>query len=60
MADAPYWELLHDPPIGSYENRFAIFRNPPRIGSDGYFDLPQGPGLGIELDESLLTRGGSQ
>jgi L-alanine-DL-glutamate epimerase-like enolase superfamily enzyme len=53
---APYWELLHDPPVGSYENRFAIFRNPPRVGSDGLIDVPQGPGLGVELDESLIVR----
>ena len=54
---APYWELLHDPPIGSYENRFAIFRNPPRIGKDGLIDVPQGAGLGVELDEGLIVRG---
>jgi L-alanine-DL-glutamate epimerase-like enolase superfamily enzyme len=53
---APYWELLHDPPVGSYENRFAIFRNPPRVGSDGLIDVPQGPGLGVEIDESLVVR----
>jgi galactonate dehydratase len=51
---APYWEVLHDPPIGSYEHRFAIFRNPPRVAKDGFIDLPQGPGLGIELDEGLI------
>jgi D-galactarolactone cycloisomerase len=51
---APYWELLHDPPIGSYENRFAIFRNPPAVGTDGTMAVPQGPGLGVELDESLI------
>lgn len=52
---APYWELLHDPPIGSYENRFAIFKTPPRVGKDGFMELPQGPGLGVELDESLVV-----
>jgi D-galactarolactone cycloisomerase len=52
---APFWELLHDPPIGSYEHRFAMFKNPPRVGSDGLIALPQGPGLGVEVDPSLLA-----
>ena len=55
-SHSPYWELLHDPPVGSYENRFAIFRNPPHVGRDGLFDVPQGPGLGVELDESIVMR----
>jgi L-alanine-DL-glutamate epimerase-like enolase superfamily enzyme len=52
---APYWELLHDPPIGSFEHRFAIFRNPPTLGNDGAFALPQGPGLGVEIDPGLMV-----
>jgi L-alanine-DL-glutamate epimerase-like enolase superfamily enzyme len=51
---APYWELLHDPPVGSFEHRFAIFRNPPKPGKDGLIDVPQGPGLGVEIDPSLI------
>ncbi|MBL8174265.1 MAG: mandelate racemase/muconate lactonizing enzyme family protein [Bryobacterales bacterium] len=52
---APYWELLHDPPVGAYENRFAIFRNPPKVGRDGWMELPQGAGLGVEIDPSLIV-----
>lgn len=51
---APFWELLHDPPVGSYEHRFAMFKNPPRITKDGYFELPQGPGLGVEINPDLI------
>jgi L-alanine-DL-glutamate epimerase-like enolase superfamily enzyme len=51
---APYWELLHDPPIGSFEHRFAIFRNPPKPGKDGTIAVPQGPGLGVEIDPGLI------
>jgi L-alanine-DL-glutamate epimerase-like enolase superfamily enzyme len=51
---APYWELLHDPPVGSYENRFAIFQNAPRIGKDGLIDVPQGPGLGVNIREDMI------
>jgi len=53
-ANAPYWELLHDPPVGSYENRFGIFRDAPKVAKDGLMDVPQGPGLGISIDEGLI------
>lgn len=52
---APFWELLHDPPIGSFEHRFAIFKNPPRPGKDGYIEVPQGAGLGVEVNPDLVV-----
>ena len=52
---APYWELLHDPPVGSFEHRFAIFQNPPKPGKDGLINIPQGPGLGVEIDPGLIA-----
>ncbi|MFN7922104.1 MAG: mandelate racemase/muconate lactonizing enzyme family protein [Bryobacteraceae bacterium] len=53
---APMWELLHDPPVGSFEHRFAIFQNPPKPGKDGMFEMPQGPGLGVEIDPGLVVK----
>ncbi len=53
---APYWELLHDPPIGSYENRFGIFQDPPRVGKDGLIDVPSAPGLGVSIKDDLISR----
>jgi L-alanine-DL-glutamate epimerase-like enolase superfamily enzyme len=53
---APYWELLHDPPIGSYENRFAIFQDPPQVRNDGFIDVPQGPGLGVSIRQDMIAR----
>jgi L-alanine-DL-glutamate epimerase-like enolase superfamily enzyme len=55
-AHAPYWELLHDPPIGAFEHRFRVFKNPPRPAKDGFIDVPQGHGLGVEIDEGLIQR----
>ncbi|MDX1980902.1 MAG: mandelate racemase/muconate lactonizing enzyme family protein [Bryobacteraceae bacterium] len=52
-AHAPYYELLHDPPIADYRHRFSIMQNPPQVDKDGYVALPQGPGLGVEVDPSL-------
>ncbi|MEP7366482.1 MAG: mandelate racemase/muconate lactonizing enzyme family protein [Acidobacteriota bacterium] len=50
---APYEELLHDPPIADYRHRFSIMKNPPLVGRDGFIPMPQGPGLGVEIDPAL-------
>ena len=54
---APCLELLHDPPIGSYQHRFSIFRNPPVVDRTGCLSLPDGPGLGVEIDQDLVDTG---
>jgi D-galactarolactone cycloisomerase len=51
---APYLELLHEPPIGSYHHRFAIFQTPPFVDAAGCISVPQGPGLGVEIDPDLV------
>ena len=53
---APYLELLHDPPVGSYLHRFGIFQNPPRVDKEGLIAVPQGPGLGVDIDPALVAR----
>jgi L-alanine-DL-glutamate epimerase-like enolase superfamily enzyme len=53
---APYLELLHDPPMGSYRHRFAVFRDPPLVDAAGCLRVPQGPGLGVEIDPDLVAR----
>jgi len=50
---APFLELLNDPPIGSYKHKFAIFDNPPQV-HDGWIDLPDKPGLGVEIDPIFI------
>jgi D-galactarolactone cycloisomerase len=54
-SHAPYLELLHDPPIGSYKHRFAIFQDPPVVDSTGCINVPQAPGLGVEIDPDLVA-----
>ncbi|MCW5977562.1 MAG: mandelate racemase/muconate lactonizing enzyme family protein [Bryobacteraceae bacterium] len=54
---ARYLEVLHDPPIGDYRPAFAIFRNPPLVGADGAVEMPQGAGLGVEIDPDLVLKG---
>jgi L-alanine-DL-glutamate epimerase-like enolase superfamily enzyme len=55
--NAPYIEVLHDPPIGEYYHHYEIFVNPPMVEADGCQPLPQGPGLGIEMNPELIERG---
>jgi len=53
---APYWELLHDPPVGDYRHRFAILQDPPLVDREGYAHLPQRPGLGVEINRDLIAK----
>ena len=50
---APFIELLHDPPVGHYKHKFAIFENAPLV-ENGIISVPDKPGLGVELNEDLI------
>jgi L-alanine-DL-glutamate epimerase-like enolase superfamily enzyme len=30
--------------------------NPPTVKEDGFIPVPQGPGLGVEIDRSLIKK----
>lgn len=51
---SPYLELLHDPPVGDYRHGFSALVNPLVVDGDGCVALPQGPGLGVEIDRDLI------
>jgi L-alanine-DL-glutamate epimerase-like enolase superfamily enzyme len=51
--NGPYLEVLHDPPIGDYRHNWAIFKTPPMV-QNGEIRLPQGPGLGVEMNPDLI------
>jgi D-galactarolactone cycloisomerase len=40
------------------ENPFRtdLLATPLRMGADGWFDIPTGPGLGVEVDEAFVRR----
>jgi L-alanine-DL-glutamate epimerase-like enolase superfamily enzyme len=48
-------EIIHDPPVCSYRDRFSVLRNPPAVDSTGQIALPQGPGLGVEIDPAVIA-----
>jgi D-galactarolactone cycloisomerase len=52
---SPWIEILHDPPIASYTNGFAIMEDPPLIDKQGNLNLPQGPGLGVAINKDLIA-----
>jgi D-galactarolactone cycloisomerase len=52
---APWIEILHDPPVAAYTNGFAIMQNAPLVDKEGYLNLPQGPGLGVEINKDLIA-----
>jgi D-galactarolactone cycloisomerase len=54
--NAPYLEIFNDVPIGDYTYPFAIFENPPTLDREGYFGLPQGPGLGMTIKKEFLEK----
>lgn len=56
-ANSPYIEIFNDEPIGNFTYPFSIFENPPTLTKDGYFDLPQEPGLGMKVKEDLIIKG---
>ncbi len=41
---------------GGHADYDALLKAPFPKQTGGYFDLPKGPGLGIELDEEALRR----
>ena len=53
--NSPWIEILHDPPVAAYTNGFAIMENAPLVDKDGYLNLPQGPGLGVEINKDLIS-----
>jgi D-galactarolactone cycloisomerase len=55
-ANAPYIELLHEPPIGDYRHGFAMLQEPPVVDAQGYIAMPHGPGLGVELNYDLVEQ----
>jgi len=52
----PYIEFPYDPPNWLPEHRDFLFREPITIDAEGYIAMPQGPGLGIELDEGKVAK----
>lgn len=56
VKNAPFIEYTLDPPSLVPEYLHAILKEPIIINKDGYVEIPQKPGIGIELNEDLISK----
>ena len=52
--NAPYIEIFNEVPVGDYVYPFSIFEEPPVLDKEGFFRVPQGPGLGMTIKKEFL------
>ncbi|HWV35624.1 MAG TPA: mandelate racemase/muconate lactonizing enzyme family protein [Thermomicrobiales bacterium] len=55
LANSPWIELLQDPPAMEAAEFQGLISTPLVPDADGYVHVPQGPGLGVELNERWNT-----
>jgi D-galactarolactone cycloisomerase len=55
LPNCPYFEYLMEPPVWTPEIRDALLKEPIRIAADGYVEIPNGPGLGVEVNEDAIV-----
>ncbi len=53
--NSPYCEMLNDPPLSSYKNKFFIFNENLEV-INGEIEVPNEPGLGVSIKEDLIIR----
>lgn len=53
-TDIPYVEYTYHPPAWDVKARDSLLKKPIEINEDGYVEIPQEPGLGIELNEDKV------
>jgi D-galactarolactone cycloisomerase len=56
VGGGPFLELPFDPPGWTPERRDFMLAEPLRPNADGFLAVPDGPGLGIELDDDEVDR----
>src|SRR5580765_3384833 len=54
--NAPLIEIANEGPEGAYEHSYAVFEKPISLTRDGFFDLPQAPGLGVTIRKELYEK----
>jgi len=56
IPNCPYFEYMSEPGIWTPEIRDVLLKEPIRISTDGYIEIPKGPGLGVEINEDAIAR----
>jgi D-galactarolactone cycloisomerase len=52
--NCPYIEIFNEIPIGDYTYPFSIFEEPPVLDKQGFFAVPEKPGLGMTIKKEFL------
>ena len=60
MPNCDFCEFPYDPPGWTIEGRDGILAEPIDIDSDGFVEVPDKPGLGIQIDEDKLEKYGEK
>ena len=53
--NAPYVEVIHDPPVGDYQHFLSVFDDPPLVDAKGMIAMPESPGLGVAINKDLIA-----
>lgn len=56
VGAAPYFEFPYDPDGWTLERRDFMLTSPIRIDSEGFINVPNAPGLGVDLNEEAIQR----
>ncbi|MEB3371431.1 mandelate racemase/muconate lactonizing enzyme family protein [Saccharopolyspora mangrovi] len=56
VGGGPFFEYPYDPPGWTPERRDFMLAEPVRVNASGELEVPQRPGLGVELDEEAVQR----
>ena len=56
VPNCPYVEFGYEPPVVTIEQRDRTLKEPIQLDKDGYVQIPQEPGLGVELDEEFVAK----
>ena len=56
VSNCPFIEYCYDPPHWNYTVRDLMLTEPLKVEQDGYINVPDKPGLGVELNHELLDR----
>ena len=56
VNNCPFIEYCYDPPHWDYKIRDLMLTEPLVVDKDGYINVPQKPGLGVEINHELMDR----
>lgn len=56
VQNCPFIEYCYDPPNWEYATRDIMLREPLVVDGEGYIQVPQKPGLGVELNHELMDK----